>query len=228
MFDKYNFKLYKETKEQCINRRTDATFLLLNTNIKFIDILQHVRNKYNYMVTLDKPERDIIQYSYKCICLYYKIPLDEIKKRYTDNYDEVEERIMFRIELYKEGWNIEQIERYIYKYLLKEDYVEGDIEYYKHMYYNFMLRIEIHKKEKDYKIGRPPLPYSIKQYIKSKHLCKIRDNMRKKYLYSNEYEKIKDNLFTKEEVEEILKNIKNISIINKVKNLQLFDITIKD
>jgi len=229
LFNKYKLNFYKNNnKKQYINKRVDYIYLLLTTNMKFIDILQKVRNKYNRVSSLNQTEKDIMQSSFKFICLYYNIPLEDIKNRYSDKYEEVEVRMMFRIELYKEGWEIEQIERYIYKYLLKQVFIEEEIEYYKHIYHNFMIRREIYKKEKEYKLGRPSLPKSIKEYIKSKHKHKIRNNMRLKYTYSNEYERIKNNLFTKEEVEEILENIKNVNIINKVKNLKLLDITIKE
>jgi hypothetical protein len=215
--NKYNFNIYNETIEQFINRRTEYNYLLLNTPLSFIDIVTKVRDKYNYMKTIEQPEIDTIQTSFKIIMLNKNTPLEDIKKRYSDNFEEVEERMFFRFELYKEGWNIEQIERYICKYLTKTPYKELNLEYYEHIYYNMMIWLEIYKKDKIKKIGRPSLPSSLKRYIRSKNVEKTRDEMRKKYEYSNKYENIKDNLLSLEELNKLEKEVTDKDILNKLK-----------
>ncbi len=221
VFEKYNFKTYNETKEQWINRKIDYFILLLQSNMKILDISQEVRKKYNTILPLNKTLKDIIQHSLKLYVDYCNIPLKMIKERYTDNFEKVEERMMFRIELYKDGWTIEQIERYVYKYLLKEEYPNLELELYECLYNNIMKRQEIYKQEKEKKLGRPSLPSSLKEYIKNKHQIKIKDNMRQKYAFSNKYESIKDYLLTKEEIEEIKCKVSNENIINKIVKLQL-------
>ena len=190
-------------------------------SMKFLEICKETGKIYNYILYLDQTQKDILQNALKRSAMYYNIPLNKIKERYTDNYDEVEERMMFRMELYKDGWNIDQIERYIYKYLLKQDYPKLDLEYYECIYHNIMISQEIYKKEREQKLGRPSLPSSLKAYIKNKHQKKIRDNMRQKYKFSNKYESIKDYLLTKEEIKEIKCKITNENILNKLTKLQV-------
>ena len=118
--NKFNFKFDKENKNDCINRRTCYRLLILYTNLDFITIVNKVNQRFNHICSSNQQERDIMQYLFKLICLSKNIPLDKIKSRYSDNFDQVEERMLFRIELYKAGWTVEQIEKYIYKYMIKE------------------------------------------------------------------------------------------------------------
>ena len=216
-YKKYKFIIYKESEEQFINRRTEYCYLLFNTELSFIDIVTTVRNKYNYMTNIKQLERDTIQTTFKILMLKKNILLEDIKKRYSDNFEDVEERMMFRFELYKEGWDIEQIERYIFKYLLKLPYIDINFEYYEHIYYNMMIWLEIYKKDKIKKIGRPSLPPSLKQYIRCKNIDKTREDMRKKYVSANKYEVIKENLLTLEEIIILKKEVTNKDILNKLK-----------
>jgi len=227
-FDKYDYIFYKHSKEYMINLRIETTFAILNSELKFLEVIEQVRKKNILNIIMNRLEMDIYQTSYKDCCLYYNIPLENIKKRYSDKYEEVEERMMFRIELYKEGWSVEQIEKYIHKYLIKNDvYNKRNGLRNNQIFYNYMLRRGFYKKEREIRLGRPSLPKGLKEYIKNKHSCKLRENMRKKYDASTAYEKIKEYLFSKEEVDEIVSKIDNKSIIEKVKKLELFDITKK-
>jgi hypothetical protein len=224
---KYNFKLYKESKEEWINKKTKICLLLLRSNMKFLDICKEVVKTMDLRVSdksilyLDQTQKDISQNALKRISLYYNIPLNKIKERYTDNYDDVEERMMFRMELYKDGWSIEQIEKYIYKYLLKQECPNLNLEYYECIYHNIMIYQEIYKQEKQKRLGRPSLPHSLKEYIKNKHQTKIRKVMKEKYDFFNKFENVKDNLLSKEEFKEIKSKLDNKKILTKLYNLQI-------
>jgi len=228
-FDKYNYMFYKYSKEYMINLRIETTFAILNSELKFLEVLEQIRKKNKLNITMNRLEMDICQTSYKDCCLYYNISLENIKKRYSDKYEDVEERMMFRTELYKEGWSVDQIEKYIHKYLIKNsEYNKGNELRNEQIFYNYMIRRGFYKKEREIRLGRPSLPKVLKEYIKNKHSYKLREAMRKKYDSSLAYEKIKEYLFSKEEVDEIVSKIDNKNIIEKVKKLELFDITKKE
>ena len=151
--------------------------------------------------------------------------LEDIKKRYTDHYEEVEERMMFRLELYKDGWDIEQIERYISKYLLhEEEFVLPNDIILSEGYYNIIDRLYyIRKKDNIRKKGRPSLPNSLKEYLKNKHNLKVRDMMTGIYKNSNEYKRIKEYLLSPEEIK-ILKElipVEHEDILYKISNLYI-------
>ena len=130
--------------------------------------------------------------------------------------------MIFRIELYKEGWTHKQIEHYIYKYLLKDECNNTNPMLIEIMYHNLIEKVKIYNKYKIQKIGRPSIPQPLKQYIKNKTLKKIKDNMRLKYKYSKCYEDIKYNLLTLEEKEYIIGKIGDRKdIVNKLNNLVL-------
>lgn len=219
--DKYNFKIYKESREQWVNRRAEYNYILFNSDIPFMDIVKSVREKFNYRPCIEQSERDFMQTFFKIVMLNNGFKLEDIKKRYKDPYEEVEERMMFRFELYKDGWDIEQIEKYISRYLKKDEYTPLDLEYYEMIYYNMMILLEIYKKEKKNKIGRPSLPLSLKRYIKGKHIDKTREEMRKKYEYATKYEKIKDKLLTSEDLVKIESQINDKELLEKLRFLAI-------
>ena len=47
------------------------------------------------------------------------VSLEDINNRY--DYKDIDFKVSIRIELFKEGWKISQIEKYIYKYILKKE-----------------------------------------------------------------------------------------------------------
>jgi len=222
IFIKYKLKLYNETKKEFINRISRYRYLILTTNMNFIDIIIDTNKYYNLNINLDQSIKDIFQYSFKRFSEYFKIPEEEIKNRYVDNYEDVEERMFFRIELYKNGWNMEQIEKYIYKYLLKQEYVNHNLHFLECLFYNFISKYDFFIKEKTKKMGRPSLPIIIKNYIKTKLKKKTKEDMRKIYKSSNIYSKIKNKFLTFEELNKLTQLISDKTILEK---LQYFTIT---
>ncbi len=226
-FDNLNYNVYKDTRDNFISMHTDIIYSIIsNTNntIKILDVVKETLTKYNRDIDInDITYRDIYQYMVKCKCLEYGIILKE--DNYSDDFKGVEERMMFRIELYKTGWDIRRIERYIYKYLLKKDVTEFNVYLYTILYHNItrILNLKINSKEK--KIGRPSLPLSLKVYLCNKHKENIRDEMRKKYEYSNKYDKLKNYLLTQEELNSLREELKNNdrfkSVVDKLNHLVL-------
>lgn len=220
-FNKYNFMTCKETREEFIERMIEINYLILTTREKFLDICLNFRRKSTSEVK--PPARDMIQFNCKLLSLIYGLKLEPIKERYTDSYEEVEERMLFRTELYKEGWTVEQIEKYIYKYMYKTDYdlTKYDLEEYTVRYNNVLNKIIEYKKEREKKLGRPSLPIFLKNYLKSKHASKVRENMRERYRSSDKYESIKEFLLTKDELEGLKTIVDDENILDKLQMLTL-------
>ena len=172
-----NIYLFDYPKEVVIEKKILSSLQVLNTDKKFLDINEEIFSvKYDCQIC-----RDIVQHMYKTMALSYNIPLEQIMSRYSDTYEDVEERIMFRIELYKHGWSIEQIENYIFQYLLKQEFKIDNIDRVYKKYHNFMVKRDIINKEMAKKVGRPSLPKVLKQYLKMKHLENVKLLMRDKY-----------------------------------------------
>ena len=211
------------TRENAYKCFEDIINLISNTNLSFIDISNFVKNKYSYVIYNHQLSRDITQYTYDIVSNVININKDDIIKRYSDPYKDVKERMMFRIELYKYGWDVSQIEKYICKYFLNNDkYCEDiDIHMYEIVYNNIMLKLEICKNNKTKKVGRPSFPPLIKEYIKQKHLNNIKEGMRLRYKYSDEYKKIKECLLTKDEASIIVSFLNDDTLKNKINGLTI-------
>jgi len=217
IYDTYNFISIND-KNLWINKRIEYTLSIVNTSHYFIDIYKEVNARFNKQYDkMSNCEIDFIEYIFKEIALENGLNIEHIKSRYYSNFDEVEERMMFRIELYKVGWTIEQIEKYLYK----KDYENFDKEKMSRIYHNFMTRREIERIELCKKIGRPSLPKSLKNYLKNKHHKKLKDIMNEKYIQLKEYSEKKKYFFTKNEVNLIKKVITDKEILDKVEHLQV-------
>ena len=106
------FNKYIQPYEQIINCVDDSLIfferwkkyisLILSTNDTFISIFKNVRKEYKCFNNIEyiPIETDIIQYICKTFSLFINISLDEIKKRYMDDFDKVEERMFIRFELF--------------------------------------------------------------------------------------------------------------------------------
>ena len=218
IYDTYNF-ISIDNKNVWINKRIEYSLLLLNSTKSFIDIYKSVNMKYakKQCDVMSKSEMDFIQYMFKEFCINNGIDIDKIKIRYTLNYTDVEERMIFRIELYKCGWSINQIE----KYLFKNEYDKFSEEKLSRIYHNFMIRREIEREEPIKKVGRPSLPKKIKDYLKNKHQKKLKDIMNNKYMLIKEYREKKKYFFTKNEVEFIKTVINDKLILEKIEHLTI-------
>jgi hypothetical protein len=212
--------------QKFFNRWIQYINLVLTTEMKFVDIFKLVRQrlkclndiKYIYL------ETDLIQYVCKSFCNYVNIDSEKTKERYSDNYDEVEERMFVRIELYKNGWNIDKIEHYIYKYVVKQNPVEIDLEYYNTFFSNLMIMLDIEKSGLENESiqkrkGRPSIPKSLKELMNKKHTSKINENMKQIYKNSKHFIEVCENNVTSEELEYLNNTIKNDAILKKLNNI---------
>lgn len=221
----YNNKfIYITDKEEIFKRRVEAYDMLINTNKNLIEIEEEIRRKHGMKNLLIQTQRDIIQYYYIIYKDKLNIKIEDIKKRFADNPDDVEERMLFRIELYKDGWSIDQIESYIYKYMLKKNKPELDEIIYKNYFHNVMVMLNIVKKERESIKGRPSLPPILKRYVRQKHIKKVRSNMRVIYKKSEIFDSIKHSLLSEEEICKLVTEIKDEKLISKIKNLYIREI----
>jgi hypothetical protein len=203
--------------------------LLSTTDLKILEIIKKVNESYNVKYVMNDFTKDMHHYMVNIMA--ESIGMSNIKEKYEIDYEEVQERMFFRIELYKDGWEPEQIEKYICKYILKCDYHNTDKDLVLNMYHNIMEKLKISNKNKPKKVGRPNLPESLKKYIKGKHSEKTKKNMDLTYDYSKKYKQIKDNLLTEDEYKflyEYLKTFpvsfnKTTTMIEKLRNLKIDD-----
>jgi hypothetical protein len=209
-------------KEEYLQRRIRAHILFLTSDMNIIEISEHVLKQDGIKVPLTQTKRDFSQYNFTLRHKIFNMSIEDVKKRYLDSPKEVEERMLFRIELYKDGWSIEQIENYVYKNLLKQDVPNIDNKLYIHFYENTMKQLNINKKEREKSIGRPSLPPLLKEYIKNKHRSKNKETMRQTYKCSNEFYRIKNNLLTDEDIRRLEGMFidKNDNLLLKLKELR--------
>ena len=197
--------------------------LMINTNLSFIDISKFVCKKYNIPYHDNQIIRDLKQYEYGLVySKQFNKTLDEVKKRYTDDYEEVQERMMIRIELYKEGWEFYKIEKYIRDNITKDYSIKLDelnLELCLCLYSKISYNIGIEKGKKDIKVGRPKLPDKLREYINNRNKEKMKNNMRSKYKDLERYKKVKYNLLTSEEFEIIKEKIEDENILKKLEKL---------
>jgi len=221
--EKTKYYTYNQDKNDFLKKWADIVYLILTTEMSFIDIDKYITENRPYREAnkLDIIKRDFVNTCCKFICLnFFELSLDLIKTKYDDDYEDVDERMFFRMTLYKEGWSIYSIEKYISKYLSK---VEIDnfinIDYYEYQYNNLFIKSFGLKRKQTYcKIGRPVLPKELKDKIKIKNKEKIKVRMSNKYTNNNKYEKLKDNLITPEEFDIIQEKLSGYKhIVNKLK-----------
>jgi hypothetical protein len=220
----YKPRLYNDTYECLKERMIKFINTFKSTDEKYIDIIYTIERSYKREIYSDYITRDFMQYMGKFFSELVNMKVKDIKKRFSDPYDEVEERMYYRIELFKAGWTFEQIEKYICNYILKIEYDSSlYTEYIEIFFYNIMVKYEEYKNERKSKIGRPSLPQSLRNYINKKHLSKTKENMRGIYKNSELYLSLKSNLLTEDEYILITEKFKeNISLVDKLKKLSLF------
>ena len=224
-FDKNNIYSCFHSKTFFINYWAEIIYRIIATNVKILDAVYSVRKKTKIYKDIEENifEKDFIQYTGKIMLLLFDFPLEKIKERYTFDYDEVEERMYFRLELYSNGWEHYQIENYVYKHLLKRELdFEWDnnlISYYKMFNNNITNQLKINRKICSLKKGRPALPLSLKKYIKNKHKIKVKLSMKEIYDKSKKFDSISEYLFTGDEVKYLENVVKEETLLTKIKML---------
>lgn len=219
--DKYR---WSNDKEGVLKRKIESYTLFLNTDMSIVEIEEFIRKKYNINTPFIQTKKDFVQYNFLLNSSILNMNPEDIRKRFSD--EDVEERMLFRIELYKEGWSVDQIEKYVYHYMLKEELPELDLSVYLNFYHNLIVKLNVISKEKEKIKGRPSLPPLLKEYVKNKHSIKVKNNMRQGYKKQALFDSIKDSLLTKEEIQKVENMFvdKNDSTLLKIKGLYIRDI----
>jgi len=142
--------------------------------------------------------------------LYVKEVLTNEKYNYTQPLNkEFYERLYLRIYLLKEGWKPLNIETF-----LKTNYsLDWELVRYKFTYIYFRSILNIPYKQ--HTKGRPKLPDNLKEFIKPKLKEKNKKRMKTKYDISKDL----NNLFTKEELNLLLTQNKNNSVLLEKLNI---------
>jgi hypothetical protein len=206
-----------------INFITYSYLLYLKTSLKYIEIIKELSNKFNMPFLLNDTMLEIQQYFAE---VQNKVHLqkkeDEIVCRYVskDECNNIRKKMSIRIELYKAGWDPEKIEAYIHKFIIKTK-LDDSIKYqwYELIMANTFRKLNIDRDIPLLKVGRPPLPETIKTMIQEMRTMSIKENMRLKYRQSNEYENIKNCLLTEEEFKKVERVLDDENIINKLRGL---------
>ena len=199
-------------------------FLYIKTDLKYIDIIKILSNKFNLALLLNETILEIHQFFSEVQCkLHLNHSDDKIISRYSNKEDcnIIRKKMSVRLELYRIGWKPERIEKYIHKYIINKQFDNSiNLGWYELILINIFRKLKISRNIPLYKIGRPPLPKAVKEIIRELHKERIKDSMRLKYKQSNMYESIKDYLLTEEEIKKIEDVLDDKSIINKLKMLK--------
>jgi hypothetical protein len=181
------------------NSFSGSQILYNKDGFTIIDIEEQILNKS----IKSQIKRDFIQYFYVIYKDIIELSEEEIISRFTDDYKSVLERMFFRKELIKEGWDIEKIEIYISQYYPSYK-VEIDSNIYD-FYYNMINFLNIVPTSVKTKKGRPNLSKKLKEIIKIKRKETVKDNMKSIYMKAKMYDKIKEDLLSEKEVDRLEK-----------------------
>ena len=202
---KINFILkYVDKEVNYFNILKDRINLINNTNLTIIEIENNIRKKYNIIQFQNKQHIEYMVYFYYIIFEFFNI-ID--KDRYKDcEIETIKNNMEIRIELYKNGFNINNIENYMNKYIYEEKNIFNSEIYY---IFNYLLdniiklkNIIVISKGK----GRPKIPLKLNEIIKNKKKIKMRNIMSKKYKIINNIKEIK---LTKNDINYLLSLIKD-------------------
>ena len=217
-------------KENIVKKVYDFVENLSLTNIKIVEFNKKLDEKYNITYSYQKYVDDYIQYFHLILIKILKLNYKDFEFKFDDKIEDIEERMMFRIELYKNGWSLLQIEKYIYKYFFKENIIVVENELF-YLYSLLITYFNLKPKNITKRKGRPSLPDYLREYRKQKHNNNLKNRMKIVYKESGNYNKIKNNLLSidefnyikkvvindnekKEFKNQILKKIENFVIVN--------------
>jgi len=203
----------------------------MTTQLKYMEIYNYLKENYRVSKIQDvnNIKSDFIKHNCNIFCQSMNFDLDHIKQRYDsdDDYHKVEERMFYRITFYINNWDINRIENYISKHLMKNknkninNILNSEYNYY--LYSNLIKFLDLKIKFGDKKLGRPSLPLEIKERNKVKHKNENKIIMKNKYDLYNRFKDIKENMLTSEEFNLISEKIQDrTDIINKLKKITMF------
>jgi hypothetical protein len=133
-------------------------------------------------------------------------PDEEIAKQFEspEAYEKWKERMTIRIEMFRNKLGVEETEKYIYKYVLKQPFPSSfdvsTIQYLMQSLVDFKAIPVIAKKESK---GRPRLPDVLKQYIKEFNKEKLKVYNNGKYQTFVKFKQLQKNCLTMKDIEEL-------------------------
>ena len=212
--DKYNIKIFNYREDLAMTFLCFVLYLIKTTNLSILEIHTYLVDVLNYDI-IDDPLVEFFQYMIYIICIDTNI--GEIKNRII-NFDELEERMNYRLKLTINNWNPENIEKYIIKlYKLESNSENNDnIVGYYHNIFDVYFKAE--RNTINHK-GRPKLSDELKALCLNKHKEEIKQIMKNKYIKSTYFDIIKDNLLTSEEFNKIKSSIVDPVILSKLEKL---------
>ena len=99
--------------EEYLNKFSNRIYSICNTNKNLIDVYNDFKQSLPIYYLINTIDQDFFLYNCKIAYSYYLNDINNLITRYFLPYNEVEDRMFIRQELFKEGWDIIQIEKYI-------------------------------------------------------------------------------------------------------------------
>jgi hypothetical protein len=211
--DKYNIKIFNYREYLAVTFLCFVLYLIKTTNLMILEIHTYLVDVLNYDI-IDPPLLEFFQYMIYIICI--DINIGEIKDRII-NFDEIKERMNYRLELTINNWKQENIEKYIIKlYKLESNSEKYDNIIINGYYHNiFEVYFKAERNTIKHK-GRPSLPTDLKIIQHNKHKEEIKQIMKNKYIKSIYFDTIYSSLLTSEELLKIKSCIVDPVIIEKL------------
>jgi hypothetical protein len=215
--DKYNIKIFNYREDVAITFLCFVLYLIKTTNLSILEIHTYLVDVLNYDTIDPYILVEFFQYMIYIICI--DINIGEIKDRII-NFDELEERINYRLKLTINNWKPENIEKCIIKLYKLENNSENNDNIVINGYYHNIFDVYFKAKRNTIKHkGRPKLPDELKALSLNKHKEEIKQIMKNKYIKNTYFDIIYPSLLTPEEFNKIKSTIVDPVILNKLEKL---------
>ena len=215
--DKYNIKIFNYREELAMTFLCFVLYLIKTTSLSILEIHTYLVDVLNYDIIDPYILVEFFQYMIYIICI--DINIGEIKDRII-NFDELEERMNYRLKLTINNWKPENIEKYIIKLYKLENNSENNNNIVINGYYHNIFDVYFKAEKNTIKHkGRPKLSDELKVLSLNKHKEEIKQIMKNKYIKSTYFDIIKDNLLTPEEFNKIKLTIVDPVILSKLEKL---------
>ena len=215
--DKYNIKIFNYREDLAMTFLCFVLYLIKTTNLSILEIHTYLVDVLNYDIIDPYILVEFFPYMIYIICI--DINIGEIKDRII-NFDELEERINYRLKLTINNWKPENIEKYLIKLYKLESNSENNDNIVINGYYHNIFDVYFKAEKNTIKHkGRPKLPDELKVLSLNKHKEEIKQIMKTKYSKSTLFDIIYPRLLTPEEFNKIKSTIVDPVILNKLEKL---------
>jgi hypothetical protein len=215
--DKYNIKIFNYREDLAITFLCFVLYLIKTTNLTILEIHAYLTDILNYDIIYPYILVEFFQYMIYIICIDTNI--GEIKDRII-NFDDLEERMNYRLKLTINNWKPENIEKYIIKLYKLENNSENNNNIVINGYYHNIFDVYFKAEKNTIKHkGRPKLSDELKVLSLNKHKEEIKQIMKNKYIKSTYFDIIYPSLLTTEEFNKIKSSIVDPVILSKLEKL---------